>query len=209
MIIDKFNSYKNDLKTMRMILICLIIGSFLVIGFMYYQNLQFLEKKSHTVILVDQENNTLLATEAAVTRSQRVAQLQNHVEDFYSLFFEFDAETFNDRIEAALRLIGEDGPGLYQKYYVASTFERNIKENNWVLYVDVKSVEIDMSHYPYSGKAIATQTLETSTYRKTRNLNATFKIRNAEVSYNNPVGALIEDFELVNNEIIETESLIE
>lgn len=205
--IDKINSYQKDLVVMRIILLILIVGFFVVTGFMYYSNIQFLEKKSNTVILIDQDNNSLLATEVEMTRLQRESQLQNHVEDFYELFFEFDAETFNQRIESSLRLIGEDGGKLFADYYTVSEFERNIKENNWKLYVEVEKVDIDMSIYPYKGSAIARQTIETKQYRRTRNLYSTFYLRNAEVSYNNPVGALIEKFKLYNNEVISSEKL--
>jgi hypothetical protein len=167
---------------------------------MYIDSRNFIANQSARKVVIDRQNHAWLATEQDFTREDRRIQYEEHVKDFYRLFFAFDGGTFDSTVNRALNLMeGEVGKSLYIKEYVEKNIAREVVENNWLLRVEIIKVQVDISVSPARGIIYAKQTLVRPAGEVERNMNATFTIADAKVSYDNPRGALIMKFDIFDN----------
>jgi hypothetical protein len=198
--LDSLRSYKKDAAGARVVTVIAILSATAASVFMYWDARNFIAKQSVKKIVIDKENHAWLATEKQFTRDERKIQFEEHVKDFYRLFFSFDGGTFDEQVNRALHLMeGETGKALYIKAYVEGTLGRQVTENNWRLEIDIEKVEVDVSSKPAKGVIIARQTLVRPAGKVVRNMNAEFIIDDARVSYDNPRGAMIIRFEIFDN----------
>lgn len=205
--LDSLRSYKSDAAGARVVVVICVVSAIAASVFMYWDSRNFIAKQSAKKVVIDKENHAWLATEKQFTRDERKIQFEEHVKDFYRLFFSFDGGTFDEQVNRALHLMeGETGKALYIKTYVEGSLGRQVTENNWRLEVDIEKVEVDVSSLPAKGVIIARQILIRPAGKVVRNMNAEFVIDDARVSYDNPRGAMITMFEIFDNtRVIERE----
>lgn len=198
--LDSLKSYNRDASSARILVMVCVLGCLAVSVFMYWDARNFIQQQSAKKIVIDKENHAWLATEKQFTRDDRKIQYEEHVKDFYRLFFAFDGGSFDQQVNRALHLMeGNLGKNLYIKEYVEKPLAREVTENNWKLDIEIESVEVDVSTKPSRGVIIARQTLIRPAGKVVRNLNAEFVIDDARVSYDNPRGALITSFDIYDN----------
>jgi len=198
--LDGLQSYKKDSQGSRMIVLVCVLACIGASLFMYIDSRNFIANQSARKIVIDRQNHAWLATEQDFTRDDRRIQYEEHVKDFYRLFFAFDGGTFDSTVNRALNLMeGEVGKSLYIKEYVEKNIAREVVENNWLLRIEILKVKCDVSVSPARGIIYARQTLVRPAGEVERNMNATFTISDAKVSYDNPRGALIMSFDLFDN----------
>jgi hypothetical protein len=198
--LDGLQSYKKDSQGSRMIVLVCVLACIGACLFMYIDSRNFIANQSARKIVIDRQNHAWLATEQDFTRDDRRIQYEEHVKDFYRLFFAFDGGTFDSTVNRALNLMeGEVGKSLYIKEYVEKNIAREVVENNWLLRIEILKVKCDVSVSPARGIIYARQTLVRPAGEVERNMNATFTISDAKVSYDNPRGALIMSFDLFDN----------
>lgn len=203
--IDQLGSLKSDNRMNRItMLVCTVISIGSAV-FFYVDSKKTISNISTKRIVIDRENRAWLATEKELTSEQRNIQAKEHMRDFYKLFFAFDANTFDSTVNRALDLVdAKVGKAIYIKEYVEGKMARKVKEGNWKVVVDVSRVDCDFGVYPIQGKIFAVQTVIRSAGEVKRNLNGTFKIVTTGVSYENPRGYLITEFDLFDTSIIRT-----
>lgn len=198
--LDGLQSYKKDSQGSRIIVLVCVLVCVAACVFMYIDSRNFIANQSARKVVIDRQNHAWLATEQDFTREDRRIQYEEHVKDFYRLFFAFDGGTFDSTVNRALNLMdGEVGKSLYIKEYVEKNIAREVVENNWLLRVEILKVQCDISVSPARGIIYAKQTLVRPAGEVERNMNATFTITDAKVSYDNPRGALIMTFDIFDN----------
>lgn len=198
--LESLQSYKKDSQGSRVIVLVCVLVCVAACVFMYIDSRNFIANQSARKIVIDRQNHAWLATEQDFTREDRRIQYEEHVKDFYRLFFAFDGGTFDSTVNRALNLMeGEVGKSLYIKEYVEKNIAREVVENNWLLRIEIVKVKCDISVSPARGIIYARQTLVRPAGEVVRNMNATFTIGDAKVSYDNPRGALIMTFDLFDN----------
>jgi hypothetical protein len=204
--LESIRSYKKDAAGARTVVLFSVIASIAASVFMYWDARRFIQSQASRKVVIDKDNHAWLATERAFTLDDRKIQYEEHVKDFYRLFFAFDGGSFDVSVNRGLHLIeGELGKALYIKEYVEKSLAREITENNWKLEIEIIKVEVDVSNKPARGVAFAKQTLIRPAGQIVRNMNAQFVIDDAKISYDNPRGALIMGFDIFDNSRIKDE----
>lgn len=126
------------------------------------------------------------------------AMINQHVKNFYSLFFEADQSSFKSRTEDALYLVGQSGVDLRNRFSEAGWY-RQIVLNNVILTVDIDSIGIDMEKYPYEVTVLARQNVKRESAFTTRYLNSKFTVTKVGNSDKNPFGLRIDKFIITDN----------
>ncbi|MFZ1806405.1 MAG: hypothetical protein WAU36_04240 [Cyclobacteriaceae bacterium] len=205
--LEGLQSYKKDSQNSRIVVLVCVIASIGASVFMYIDSRNFIANQSAKKVVIDRENHAWLATEQDFTREDRKIQYEEHVKDFYRLFFAFDGGTFDTNVNRGLNLMeGDLGKSIYIKEYVEKNIAREVVENNWQLRVEIVKVECDISKSPAQGVIYARQTLVRPAGEVVRNMNATFTVADVKVSYDNPRGALIMGFDIFDNSRVIKES---
>jgi hypothetical protein len=205
--LEGLRSYKRDAAGARNVMVICVVASLSSGVFMYWDSRNFIQQQNSKKIVIDKDNHAWLATEKQFTMDDRKIQYEEHLKDFYRLFFSFDGGSFDVSVNRALHLIeGELGKSLYIKEYVEKPLAREITENNWKLEIDILKVEVDVSTSPSKGVVYAKQTLTRPAGKIVRNMNAQFLIDDARISYDNPRGALIMSFDIFDNSRIKEDA---
>ena len=206
-IIKNFNSFHKDhvmIKWAFLIMSVLFMGG---LSFGYYKMLEAQTRLADRVVVIDRNNSTYIGTLDQISLDRRRGQLQRHVEMFYQLFWNVSQsrDDIDISTNAALELIDESGLNLYEKYYEIQDMRSFLYEHSARSYIIIEDVEIDMTSYPYEGLVKAVQEIETNYGSTKRRMDAVYRIKNYAESYENPVGAMLLDFEIVNDEPIDDE----
>ncbi|MFN4083978.1 MAG: hypothetical protein ACK4K9_10125 [Bacteroidia bacterium] len=194
--------YKNAFQLLRITIVTLIAGMILltVFGIVFVnKNL----KEATRNIWVMAADGSVIRAEAkdATNLESRVYEYRNHVKMFYSYWYAFDQNNFKENIEKGLYLVGDCGKSLWKKYQEES-LERKVMENNLIVKVDIKEVKIDINSIPVKGVVYAIQKVKRPSGEIARHLDAVFDLYDVSRSDVNPHGVLIENFEIINSEVI-------
>lgn len=202
--LESLQSYRKDAISMRIVMLIAIGMSLASVLYIYIDSRNFIAQQSNKKVVIDKENHAWLATEKIFTRDDRKIQYEEHIKDFYRLFFGFDAGTVQQNLNRALLLMeGTAGKNLYIKLYVEGELRREVIENNWRLEVEIEKVECNVNVSPAIGVIYARQILIRPSGNVVRHMNANFKITDARVSYDNPRGALITALDIFDNSRID------
>jgi hypothetical protein len=170
-------------------------------GYMYFENVRIIGEGADRVVVIDPENNAYLATNRRIRKEERGYQYEDHVRDFFQLFYGFDQGNFEKNTEDALKLIGESGKFLYKERLEEDLF-RKVVENNWKLEVHIDSIRIDLAIKPPVGVCYGRQKLIRPGGTSERLLWGSFSLYDVSPTHQNPHGALIEDFKIIRNNVI-------
>lgn len=134
--------------------------------------------------------------------TDKKAQVDAHLRMFYNLFFAIDQNNFQQKTNDALYLIGESGKQLRQRYSEANWYNQ-IVQNNIAISVQIDSVAIDASVYPYKARVFAQMIINRESNVTRRRLDAVCEVKEISNSLKNPFGLLIQNFIITNNDNIE------
>ena len=139
-------TYKSSFSLLRISLVLVIlIFSLSFIGLYYYTSKE-LEKANNRVFLLEASGNMMVAGAMdVVSREDFELMVEDHIRDFYQLFFSFDENNYSDNTERALKLIGSSGLELFDNYRRDNVLSR-LREANAVVEIQVEQVIIDVKN---------------------------------------------------------------
>lgn len=190
-------NYKTAYSLVSIIAVTIIVSAFGSGAFIYYINAKMLQENKSVIYILDEKGNALIANKSQQSLETRVFEYEDHVKDFYQLWYAYDQFSYKRNIETALNLIGEGGKELYNLDLEQDIFGM-LREKNLTLTVSVTDVQINDTR-PVTGKITGTQTIRRLKGKLTRNLIATFTLKDVDRSRNNPHGVIIENWKIIDN----------
>jgi conjugative transposon TraK protein len=201
-----FTQLKNidtAFKHIKLFSYLLIAACVFISCFAIYKSYQSSDNyKNHIYILA---NGKALEALAADRKDNIPVEIRDHVKVFHQDFFTLDPDDkqIQATITRALYLADASAKKAYDDLKEAGYYN-NIVSGNISQTVNVDSVQVDMNQYPFYFKCFATEKLERSTSTVTRSLVTQGYLRNVPRSDNNPHGFLIEKWEILNNQDLNT-----
>ncbi|MBC8053812.1 MAG: conjugative transposon protein TraK [Sphingobacteriaceae bacterium] len=196
-----FQQLKNidtAFRHVRIFSIVIIIGCFLLSGFSLVKSYQATEDAQNRIYIL--ANGKALEAFSAGRKDNILVEARDHIQTFHQHFFSLDPddEVIKTNITKALYLADQSAKSEYDNLkesgYYSNLISANISQE-----INVDSVQIDISQYPYSFRCYSTQKLIRSTSTATRNLLTEGFLRNVARSDNNPHGFLIERWKTISN----------
>lgn len=150
-------------------------------------------------------NGKILQAVSGDRKDNIAVEAKDHVQMFHHWFFTLDPDenVIKRNLAKALNLADETARKAYlnlkeQGYY------NNIIAANISQTLTVDSIQLDTREYPYKFKCFASQKLVRSTSSVSRKLITMGELRNVSRSENNPHGFLIQKWETIQNDDIDT-----
>jgi len=202
-----FNQLKNidtAFQHIRRFSYLLIAAVVVILCFGIYKSYDFADRAQNRVrILYD---GKVLQTFLSDRKHSLPVELRDHIKTFHQDFFDLvpDDKQINASISKALYLADESAKRQYddlrEKGYYANLIAGNISQQ-----VSIDSIALNLDQQPYAFTCYATEHLTRSTSTATRKLVTQGRIRqlNTETD-NNPHGFLIQDWEVLHNDDIDT-----
>lgn len=152
-------------------------------------------------------NDKVLEAVAANRRENLAVEARDHIKTFHEFFFtlEPDEKLIRTHVTRALYLADasakKEYDNLKEKGYFTSLVSGTISQQ---LVID--SISLDLHHLPYAFRCQATERLIRASSVLTRSLLTTGFLRPVERSENNPHGFIIEQWQVLENKDIKTET---
>ncbi|WP_259070344.1 conjugative transposon protein TraK [Mucilaginibacter sp. X4EP1] len=171
--------------------------------FAIYKSYQSSDKTKNTIYIL--ANGKALEAFSADRAANIPVEIRDHVKMFHHDFFTLDPDDkeIQAGITKALYMADESAKKAYDDLKEAGYYN-NIVSGNISQTVDVDSVQVDVNQYPFYFKCFATEKLVRSTSTITRSLVTQGYLRNVSRSDNNPHGFLIQHWEIINNQDVNT-----
>lgn len=200
-------TYKSSFSLLRITLVLVIlIFSLSFIGLYYYTSKE-LEEANNRVFLLEASGNMMVAGAMdVVSREDFELMVEDHIRDFYQLFFSFDENNYDTNTERALKLIGSSGMELFDNYRRDNVLSR-LREANAVVEIQVEQVIIDVKNINnIRAQVKAVQTTRAGNNSISRRMDSNvFNIIKKGVTrtLENPHGLRIENFVIIDKSEVE------
>lgn len=203
---EHLKNINSAFKLVKTVALLIVVFSFIFCGVVYYMSEQKVHKSREKIYVLTNGD----ALELALSKNpehNRPAEIKNHVGIFHRLFFEFDPDP-NDilkRINKALVLIDISGQ-LMHSSRKENLYYHKIVEGSISSRINVDSIKVDISTYPYGCLIYGKQRLTRPSKVVFKNLIASCQLRDVKRTDDNPHGLFIENYRLINNETIDEKS---
>jgi len=196
-----FNQMKNIDSAFRLIrsfTIVIIIGSFLLCCFALYKSFRLVSQMQSKVYIL--ANSKALEANSSDRKDNIQVEARDHVKTFHEFFFTLDPDdkVIQQNLSKALYLADgsakREYDNLKENGYYTNVIAGNISQK-----VQVDSVAINITNYPYYFRCYATQNIIRATSTVSRSLITEGFLRNVSRSDNNPHGFLIERWSTIEN----------
>lgn len=181
-----------------------LLASFIFSGFVYYTSLQVIEENNNRVYLLN-EGNILELIKSRDTDDNVIAEVKNHVYMFHEFFFNLDPDPkdIKTRIDKALHLIDESGK-LLESERTENRYYHKMIEGSISSRISIDSILVTKGNNSdkYYVKVFGQQKLERTSKIILRNVVADCYLRKVGRTDNNPHGFLMENYQILNNQII-------
>ena len=184
-----------------MVFILLCAG---ITGYAVFSAYSFAEKQRQKIYVLDKGKSLILALSQDLAQNRPV-EAREHIRRFHELFFTLspDKNAIESNINRAMFLADKSVYTYYKDLLEKGYFNRIISGNiNQTLQVD--SVVVDFMNYPYTASTYAGQVIIRESNITERNLVTRCTLINSVRSDNNPHGFTVENFEVVQNNDIQT-----
>lgn len=203
---EYLKNLNSAFKLVKILSLSIVLMCFVFVLAFYYMS----EKKvneSREKVYVLSSGSVLDFALSKNMEVNRPAEIKNHLETFNRLFFEFDPDPKDilERIDKALVLIDNSG-SLMHSNRRESLYYHRIVEGSISSRIQVDSIKVDISSYPYRAQFFGKQKLIRPSNVILKNLIASCNLRNTKRTDDNPHGLFIENFQLINNETIDEKS---
>jgi conjugative transposon TraK protein len=198
-----FTQFKNidtAFQHIKRFSIFLILANVLILCFGMYKSYEFANKAQNRIHIL--YNGKVLEAIAADRKSNIPVELRDHIKTFHQYFFSMDPDekAILSNMTKALYLADESAKKQYDNLkesgYYSNLISANISQE-----IEVDSIALDMSVYPYSFRCYATQKLIRSSSTVVRKLVTTGEVRDLKSQTdNNPHGFLIQRWETISNQ---------
>ncbi len=150
-----------------------------------------------TIYAVKEDGNVFKLESISNNDSGRYKKIEitNHIKIFHKLFYGIDQFSYEKKINESLYLIGNTGKDLYKTLKYKKHYS-NMVANNLVHTLEIDSIKVDESRYPYRGEFFGKINIERSDSKKEQinKLHAVFTLQDVARNLNNPHGLLIENY---------------
>lgn len=196
-----FNQMKNIDSAFRLIrsfTIVVIIGSFLLCCFALYKSFRLVSQMQSKVYIL--ANSKALEANSSDRKDNIQVEAKDHIKTFHEFFFTLDPDekVIQENITKALYLADgsakREYDNLKENGYYTNVIAGNISQK-----IQVDSVSINITDYPYYFRCYATQNIIRATSTVSRSLITEGFLRNVSRSDNNPHGFLIERWSTIEN----------
>ncbi len=189
--LDNINNIikRNTYMTLGSIFIVCVAFAFII----NKQSNQIAELQQN-VLVIDTKGNAYEA-QAVQASYTRIYEYENHVKTFIQLWYAFDENNYEENINTALNLIGENGKELLNQYNDLGMLNI-LRQKNIHYNAKVDDINIDMNTLPISGTATVTQTGYRAKGSVSRTLNITFTLYDVARCKENVHGAKIDKWEI-------------
>ena len=191
-------------KQVKVLALIFIVGVLGLAGWALYLSYQTsAAATSHIYVL---ENGQLLTANAHDARADRPIEAKSHVKQFHELFFTLDPDekAIDSHINKALYLADNSAKleyeNLKEKGFFNALIAANISQE-----IDIDSVVLTTVR-PWTARTYAHQRIIRATSVSTKDLITECQLRDVTRSENNPHGFLIEDWRVIQNNMISTKS---
>lgn len=185
-------------RLIRSFTIVIIIGSFLLCCFALYKSFRLVSQMQSKVYIL--ANSKALEANSSDRKDNIQVEARDHVKTFHEFFFTLDPDdkVIQQNLSKALYLADgsakREYDNLKENGYYTNVIAGNISQK-----VQVDSVAINITNYPYYFRCYATQNIIRATSTVSRSLITEGFLRNVSRSDNNPHGFLIERWSTIEN----------
>jgi conjugative transposon TraK protein len=194
----KLKNIDTAFRQVRLFSLAIISSCLLICCFTIYKSISLVEAMQSRVYILS-DGKALEALSAS--RKDNVAvEARDHVKTFHQLFFTLDPDEKSNQQHISRALYLADGSAkqvydnLSESGYYAGIISGNINQT-----INVDSVAVDLSAYPFRFRCYATQNIIRTTSTVTRSLITEGELRNVSRSDNNPHGFLIGRWTTLEN----------
>ena len=198
-----FTHFKNidrAFQHIKRFSIYLILANVLILCFGMYKSYEFANKAQNRIHIL--YNGKVLEAIAADRKSNIPVELRDHIKTFHQNFFNMDPDetAILSNITKALYLADESAKKQYDNLK-ESGYYNNLISANISQEIEIDSIALDLTVYPYPFRCYATQKLIRSSSTVVRKLVTTGEVRNLKSQTdNNPHGFLIQRWETISNQ---------
>ncbi|MES2331148.1 MAG: conjugative transposon protein TraK [Bacteroidota bacterium] len=192
-------------RSMRMMMLLIVIGCLLISGYALYQNVQLASRSQDRVYVL--ANGKAMEVFASSRKDNIIVEAKDHVAGFHVSFFSLDPDekAIAVTIRKALYLSDASAKKQYDDL-VETGFIAGIISGNVSQQITIDSIAVSVASEPYSFRCYATLKIIRSTSIVTRNLITQGYLRNVARTDHNPHGFLIEKWEILENKDIKIEN---
>jgi len=194
----KVKSIERSFQYIRLFTLVIIIASLSLCGFSLYKSLSLAESTQNRIYVL--VNGKVLEAMASDKKENVPVEARDHVRMFHFYFFSLDPDekVIKGNITKALYLADGTAKQQYVNFkeqgYYANIIAANISQQ-----IEVDSVAVSTSEYPYHFRCYASQRIIRASSIVTRTLLTEGYLRNTSRSDNNPHGFLIERWAIIEN----------
>jgi conjugative transposon TraK protein len=194
----KLKNIETAFQHLRAFTIVVVACAFLAVGFTDYQCRALIATIQSRVYILF--NGKVLDAVAADRKDNVAVEARDHVRTFHQLFFTLSPDDKANQASIGQALYLADGSAkraydnLSESGYYANIISGNISQQ-----IQVDSVTVDLSSYPYSFRCYAVQSIIRTSSTVTRSLVTSGELRNVSRSDNNPHGFLIQRWTTIEN----------
>lgn len=202
-----FQSLKNiqhAFALARIYLILITLLALAIAGYAIYASFRFAEAQREKIYVLDQGQSLLMALSNDVS-DNRMAEARSHVKRFHEYFFTLSPEkaAIEGNVQQALFLADNTASDVYMRMKEEGFYERIIA-SSIVCEVQIDSIVIDDSVYPYQVKTYGLTSIVRRSNITYRNLETQCTLLNTSRTDNNPHGFLIENWNITDNSDLRT-----
>lgn len=202
-----FQSLKNiqhAFALARIYLILITLLALAIAGYAIYASFRFAEAQREKIYVLDQGQSLLMALSSDVS-DNRMAEARSHVKRFHEYFFTLSPEkaAIEGNVQQALFLADNSASDVYMRMKEEGFYERIIA-SSIVCEVQIDSIVIDDSVYPYQVKTYGITSIVRRSNITYRNLETQCSLLNTSRTDNNPHGFLIENWNITDNSDLRT-----
>ncbi|KAF2328139.1 conjugative transposon protein TraK [Flavobacterium ginsenosidimutans] len=201
----KMKNIDTAFRYVRGFTMLVIIGCVIICCYTLYRSFGSVAQMQDRVYIL--ANGKALEAYASERKDNVPVEARDHVKTFHKLFFTLDPDdkVIKTNITKALYLADDSAKRIYDDLK-ENNFYSGIISGNISQTIQIDSVSIDVTEYPYRFKCYARQNIIRTTSILKRSLLTEGALRNVSRSDNNPHGFLIERFNTVENKDLSAEA---
>ena len=201
----KANEIDTAFRYIRVFSLFFITGCVLLSGLALLKSYQIIKKSQERIYIL--AGGQALEAFAADRKDNIPVEARDHIQQFHHDFFSLDPDekVIHTNIGKALYLADGSAKKQYDNLR-ESGYYTNLVAANMSQQIDIDSVIVGISDYPYFFRCLAHEKLIRATSILTRSLVTEGYLRNVARSDNNPHGFLIEHWIIVENKDLKTEN---
>lgn len=189
----------------RLFSLFFLMGCVVITCLIAYNSMREVSKSQQQIYIL--ANGKILEAFSGDRKDNIPVEARDHIEMFHHYFFTLDPDekVINYNINKALYLADVSAKKQYDNLK-ENGYYRNIISGNISQQIDIDSVTLNISTYPYFFHCVAKEKLIRTTSIVTRSLVSEGYLRNVSRSDNNSHGFLIEKWAILENKDLKTEN---